>query len=766
MNSNTHQRAKAIFIEVVELPREHQVNRLQELCGSDESLRREVSSLLDFHTARSLVAEKPTPKIRTRSTLSTTRWDKPWYQKSLQLLPAIAPLMITLLLVLPVLWQVARYNRRHEQSVIADKLSSQLFVRSASLENWHQQLQAAVLKTSKDAELKQLLAESLKSSSNTSDAAVSSASVNQWQSAIDHSLMVPTTFMLWDQKLKSLASTQSVRAGPEETLGWTPLRNNDIRKALDGDVIVKIPSPQSMGLPVPLSNQSVSVLFPIRGDDGNPLAVMLVQSRVFDDELADLIKQWNSDDSTMEAYLVDAQGHLLTKNRNPENLTRLRHRLNQSAEGLKEKSVASPEGLLVRDPGGNLLEGYDPTIRAANWPLTFAAEQLSKQVDGQRIDGYRNYVGVNVVGVWRWMPKQAVGLILETPERETFAYHFGLQRWLSLIFGLCLLGSLVSLITAWPRRRSNRLRTVGPYQIQELLGQGGMGAVYLAEHSLLCRPTAIKVLSKEKAELSVLVRFEREVQLASQLTHPNTIAIYDFGRNEDGVFYYAMEYIDGGHIGELIEFVGPLPAGRCIYLVRQLCFALREAHLAGVVHRDIKPQNVMICDRGGEPDFVKLVDYGLVKAFAPGVSDHHSQTSIVMGTPRFMAPERLQSPWLADPRVDIYSIGCLLYYMLTAELPPLVTPTGSDDHVQLGVDTLDLQATAVPFSDLLGSCMSYDPASRPSSVASLLSELDELSDRFPWSRDDSDAWWKKRGTNFKQFLSDKRKKANANRNHN
>jgi serine/threonine-protein kinase len=292
----------------------------------------------------------------------------------------------------------------------------------------------------------------------------------------------------------------------------------------------------------------------------------------------------------------------------------------------------------------------------------------------------------------------------------------------------------------------------------EVLGEGGMGKVYLAEHSLLCRPTAIKILSAENTDLNVLMRFEREVQLASQLTHPNTISIYDFGRNEDGLFYYAMEYVDGGHIGQLVEFDGPLPAGRCIYLIRQLCFALREAHLAGVVHRDIKPQNVMLCDRGGEPDFIKLVDYGLVKAFAPGISDSTSQTNFIIGTPRFMAPERLQSPWLADPRVDIYSIGGLLYYMLTAELPPLVSPSDSQGTTQIGVETLDLRHSALPFSGLLSQCMSYDPATRPSSIATLLHELDRLSVEFPWSREDSEKWWKKRGAKFKHFLATKRRK--------
>lgn len=285
-----------------------------------------------------------------------------------------------------------------------------------------------------------------------------------------------------------------------------------------------------------------------------------------------------------------------------------------------------------------------------------------------------------------------------------------------------------------------------------------MGRVYLAEHALLCRHSAIKVLTKGATDLQILSRFEREVQLASQLTHPNTISIYDFGRNKDGVFYYAMEYINGAHLGQLIEYSGPLEAGRCIHILQQLCRALNEAHQAGVVHRDIKPQNIMVCNRGGEPDFVKLFDYGLVKAFVPGVSNNTSQTKIVVGTPRFMAPERLNSPWLADPRVDIYSVGALAYFLLTAKLPPLVTHGNQMDGEMQGVETLDLPPAVAEFGGLLSDCLSVEPSSRPSNTVSLMRDLDELSLKFPWSRLDSMEWWNKHEANLLNLVQSKRKK--------
>ena len=355
-----------------------------------------------------------------------------------------------------------------------------------------------------------------------------------------------------------------------------------------------------------------------------------------------------------------------------------------------------------------------------------------------------------------------IGIGFEKDYESEFQLAFFLRNSLlgmSAFFALALFAT--SLGYAFTNLKNRRLRNsgeVGPYQIQEVLGEGGMGRVYLAEHALLCRQSAVKVLTKGITDLSAISRFEREVQLASQLTHPNTIAIYDFGRNNDGLFYYSMEYINGAHLGQLVDYRGPIQPGRCIYILRQLCRALVEAHAAGVVHRDVKPQNIMVCNRGGEPDFVKLFDYGLVKAFAPGVSHNSSQTKIVVGTPRFMAPERLNSPWLADPRVDVYSVGALAYYLLTGMLPPLVTmDDGLDSQQTSGVETLDLPMAVVDFGELLSACMSVEPSTRPSNMESLLTELENLSAKYPWSREDSAEWWDKHEAKLLLLVRNKRK---------
>jgi len=222
---------------------------------------------------------------------------------------------------------------------------------------------------------------------------------------------------------------------------------------------------------------------------------------------------------------------------------------------------------------------------------------------------------------------------------------------------------------------NRRLRELGQYQLKEVIGAGGMGEVYLAEHRLLKRPCAIKLIRPEQAgNAQTLARFEREVQATAQLTHPNTIEIFDYGRTEDGTLYYVMEYLNGCSLDELVRREGPLPPERAVHLVRQVCGALGEAHSQGLVHRDIKPGNVMVCQRGGIADIAKLLDFGLVRAAATTAGGRLTLDGNILGTPEYMPPEQAADTAIVDPRSDIYSVGCLLYFMLTGQ-PPFVRKT-------------------------------------------------------------------------------------------
>src|SRR5262249_33506651 len=221
------------------------------------------------------------------------------------------------------------------------------------------------------------------------------------------------------------------------------------------------------------------------------------------------------------------------------------------------------------------------------------------------------------------------------------------------------------------RRQVGEARKLGQYVLMEKLGDGGMGEVYLAQHVLLRRPCALKVIRPQRAgDPKNLRRFEREVQATAALTHPNTIQVYDYGHTEDGTFYYVMEYLPGLTLEALVKQAGPLPPARAIHFLQQICGALKEGHARGLIHRDIKPGNVMICERGGIHDVAKLLDFGLV--VPPGGDadgDKLTQDGTVAGTPAYLSPEQAGGEGTVDARSDIYSVGALAYLLLTGRPP-------------------------------------------------------------------------------------------------
>ncbi len=213
------------------------------------------------------------------------------------------------------------------------------------------------------------------------------------------------------------------------------------------------------------------------------------------------------------------------------------------------------------------------------------------------------------------------------------------------------------------RRQVTAAQQLGQYTLDRKIGEGGMGAVYLAHHVMLRRPTAVKLVLPGRVGRESLERFAREVHHMSKLTHPNTALVYDYGRSADGIFYYAMEYLGGGiDLERLVREEGPQPSGRVVNILAQVCGALHEAHQTAIIHRDIKPANLILCERGGAPDVAKVVDFGLANEVA---TDGGSRTQVILGTPAYLAPEAITDPSSIGPSIDLYALGAVGYFLLT-----------------------------------------------------------------------------------------------------
>ncbi|MCA9190967.1 MAG: serine/threonine protein kinase [Planctomycetales bacterium] len=753
MTEDLYQLAKSEFVRLVDAPEAQREVRLSELSALSPELANEVRSLLEYHTAKSLIVPSHERKIRTRSTLSTTFQSRSssWLREPLKAILISVPFV--LLATIIIVWALQAVHGELELR-IAQRLSSVVNHHLTEFRQWEKIQIDRALAWSQHPSVLEPIRELVKS---IQDAPHDETELRYQLIASNHSEKIADAlkdlagsdvcFRIWDRRLMTVAHSGALSqaielanfVAPEDAALIAPVMKGTPRlfTQFNAQQLVKLCR----------SGGFTFAIVPIQDSRGSIVAALMLSDSEMDDQFISLLSNWEMN-TTCEVYFLSSHAELLTASRYEEQFDSL---------GITEPNVDDFH-IMVRDPGINLLTGKESVTSPDSWPPTLLARQATSGSDGIDVAGYRNYVGQQVVGAWRWLPDHEVALAFEEDYSSSYALDTVLRNafgTVAVLFSVGLIGlTIATSASNFSGRKSLDVNEAGPYRIQELLGEGGMGRVYLAEHALLCRQSAVKVLTRDGQDLSVITRFEREVQLASQLTHPNTISIYDFGRNKDGLFYYAMEYIQGAHLGQLVEYAGPVVPGRCIFILKQLCRALNEAHQAGVVHRDIKPQNVMVCNRGGEPDFVKLFDYGLVKAFAPGVSHTAAQTRVVVGTPRFLAPERLNSPWLADPRVDVYSIGALAYFLLTAQLPPLVT-LGESLHEQPGIETLDLPPSVIEFGGLLSVCLAVEPAARPSGMHSLLRELEKLSLKFKWTREDSVAWWTQHESKLLQLVKNK-----------
>lgn len=367
--------------------------------------------------------------------------------------------------------------------------------------------------------------------------------------------------------------------------------------------------------------------------------------------------------------------------------------------------------------------------------------------------------GVSTVFAARWMPQLKIGLVAKMDRKEANAPVALVRSFVWTLFSLLVLTTVSTVFYRWyiyrlrmrARQADLDRKILGAYELDGKLGEGGMGVVYRAKHALMRRPTAIKILPPEKSSQASIEGFEREVQYTSQLKHPNTIAIYDYGRSDNGLFYYAMELLDGVNLEQLVKRQGRLDDGRVIKILKQVSESLREAHSLGLIHRDIKPANIMLCNQGGAVDTVKVLDFGMVRDRAADLAQRKDALS---GSPSYMAPECFTNPFEIDSRVDIFAVGAVGFFLLTGR--QLLDAKALHELLQL--HKTDIAANArqrMQFTasgdggsisrrliELIADCVESNRLSRPETIEDFLLRLSSIHPKSEWDPDQASRWWK------------------------
>jgi serine/threonine protein kinase len=484
---------------------------------------------------------------------------------------------------------------------------------------------------------------------------------------------------------------------------------------------------------------------PLKDPGGKPVAAFGVRIRP-EEEFTRILQVARAGKSG-ETYAFDRDGLMLSNSRHDDDLKQI---------GLLPDLPDSQSVLTihVRDPGVNMSAGERPTLRRADQPLTRMAADCVAGGTGCDPDEYRGYRGVPKVGAWTWLPEYDFGVATEIDKDESYAPVYILRRAFWGLMGLLVLAAIGIFVAMLVMARQQKhlqaavlqAKQLGQYTLEAKLGAGGMGTVYRARHAMLRRPTAVKLLDIDKMSDAAIARFEREVQATSALTHPNTVQIFDYGRTPEGIFYYAMELLEGTNLDDLVARTGPLPEARAVYLLKQACGSLAEAHAAGLVHRDVKPANLFLTRRGGLADFVKVLDFGLVKAVAGADEAHLTSANAVTGTPLYLSPEAVNEPDRLDARADVYALGAVAYYLITGQ--PVFTGATVMEICMKHVREAPTPPSArlgrpisLALEALILKCLAKARADRPGDAGALLRELEKCPVIGTWSAAEAAAWW-------------------------
>lgn len=590
-----------------------------------------------------------------------------------------------------------------------------------------------------------------------------------WQlSGRDAATPVPVKVAFWDREMRLIAvadsqSGQTVNLETGESV--PPDGAATLNRALRGEVSLYGPLPES-GLFDRQAAAGVTIgwVAPVRGttppdggnraDENGPItrneiqAVVFVGATRWYDELNSSLATFSAIHD-VDAYLVNRDGWMLTRSRL-----------------VVENAISQP--FSVRDPGDRGLtndvtetaetptDGRDVDVpvrvplKAQFKPLTISASSVSLgQNERVELEAYRNYLGEPTQGAWTWINDYELGLIVEQSSVDVGGPLATVWPWaaaLSVVFS-GLAGLAAWSTGAKSRRQLSDRQPLGRYRIGEEIGRGGMGVVYLAEHVELGRQIAVKILQTDRRDRDDQQRFDREARLAATLMSPHSVTVFDYGRSETGDKFCAMQLLQGLTLWEVVARSGFQPVGRVIWILRQICQSIVEAHGRGLMHRDLKPQNVMLDFDRVVGDWAVVFDFGLAKPLQPDGQMFQTAETIWAGTPMYMAPERFRDPTVMDPRSDLYSIGCIAYCLLAghppfAECDPesMFALILSDRPLQIA--THRGQPVDADVEKLVMRCMAKNKDDRFASAVELIDALDELSMRHRWSRDEAHQWWR------------------------
>jgi serine/threonine-protein kinase len=473
---------------------------------------------------------------------------------------------------------------------------------------------------------------------------------------------------------------------------------------------------------------------PIRNDADDVIAVLGV-GHLADEQFSTILAAARAGASD-EVYAFDRKGVMLSKSRFEATLL----------ERATLPNGSSAVGRLVlRSP--SLLT--DETARTRLVEAALASRSEYDDASGMLLDPYSSYLGAPVVGGWRRLAEDDMFIAIEMSADEAYAPLEVLDTVFTVVFAALIVAvgvAFFSWFTAVLIRAEVEKDRMGPYWLGERIGEGGVGNVYRARHDLLKRPSAVKLLKPTRATDEMTARFRREAKLASQLTHPNMIEIYDYGVGIDATLFYAMELLEGDTVGELVVRGGPMPVARAVHILRQVCAGLAEAHGKGLVHRDISITNIMACLYGGEYDFVKILDFGLVKSVVSEQSQAITRSVRILGTVQYMAPERLHDPSDVDVRADVYAVGAVAFFLLSGRRmfeseDTMALTSRVINEVPPRLSEVAAQPIPSELDELVAACLEKQRESRPASILDVKEVLDRIAERNRWSQSDAKSAW-------------------------